>query len=194
VRRCLEKKPERRFQTASDLGFALESLSLSSSSGADRTEMALATDASAWSKRTGWRERLAWIVAGALALAFLAIGVAYFRRPASEAGPARLFVNPPENATRFDSPAISPDGRTLAFIATVDGKTQLWARPLDFATAKPLTEVGVTGPPFWSPDGRFIGFLDDGKLKKIALSGAAPETLCDSSIRVGVGAWNREEE
>src|SRR5262249_16159943 len=103
-----------------------------------------------------------------------------------------LLENAWENARRLDLRAISPDGRTLAFVATVEGKTQLWASPLDSATAKPLTEVGVTGPPFWSPDSRFIGFLDDGKLKKIALSGAAPETLCDSSIRLGVGAWNRE--
>jgi hypothetical protein len=74
----LEKRPERRFQSASDLGFALEALSLPGSSGANRTEMAPGQDASAWSKRSGWRERLAWIVAGALALALLAFGVAYF--------------------------------------------------------------------------------------------------------------------
>src|SRR5262249_28704486 len=102
VLRCLEKKPERRFQTASDLGFALESLSLLGSSRANRTEMALAPDASAWSKRSGWRERLAWIVVGALALALLAIGVAYFRRPAPGAEPMSVFVTPPEKATRFD--------------------------------------------------------------------------------------------
>src|SRR5262245_15691141 len=192
VRRCLEKKPERRFQTASDLGFALESLSLSSSSGADRTEMALAPDASAWSKRTGWRERLAWIVAGALALAFLAIGVAYFRSPATETEPMRLFLTPPEKATRFDLPAISPDGRTLAFVATVEGKTQLWARPLKSTTARPLVEVGNVNPPFWSPDSRFIGFIDNNKLKKIALADGTLETLCDAPGIIGVGAWNRE--
>src|SRR5262249_33729406 len=92
VRRCLEKKPERRFQTASDLGFALEALSLSSSSGADRTEMATAPGSSAWSKRRGWRERIWMIVAGVLALALLAFGIAHFRRPAPEAETLRLFV------------------------------------------------------------------------------------------------------
>jgi Tol biopolymer transport system component len=192
VRRCLEKKPERRFQTASDLGFALEALALTGSSGANRTEMARAMDASAWSKRSGWRERLAWIVAGAMALALLALGVAYFRRPAPEVESIRLYVNPPEKATRFDMPAISPDGRTLAFIATVEGKTQIWVRPLNSAIAKPLAEVGETGTIFWSPDSRFIGFIDDNKLKKIALSDGTLETLCDSSNRFGVGAWNRE--
>ncbi len=47
--------------------------------------------------------------------------------------------------------------------------------------------------PFWSPDSRFIGFIEDGKLKKIALAGGAPETLCDAGDRIGLGgAWNPE--
>jgi Tol biopolymer transport system component len=154
--------------------------------------MATATGSSAWSNRSGWRERIWMIVAGVLALALLAFGVAYFRRPASEAGPVRLFVNPPEKATRFDLPTISPDGRTLAFVATVEGKTQLWARPLNSATATPLTEIGAIEPPFWSPDSRFICFAEGDKLKKIALAGGAPETLCDSLGTLSVGAWNRE--
>ncbi|HEV2664490.1 MAG TPA: protein kinase, partial [Blastocatellia bacterium] len=192
VRRCMEKKPERRFQTASDLGFALEALSLSSSSEANRTEMATAPGSSAWSKRSGWRERIWMIVAGVLALALLTFGVAYFRRPAPEAETLRLFVNPPEKATRFDLPTISPDGRTLAFVATVEGKTQLWARPMNSATATPLVEIGAIEPPFWSPDSRFICFVEGNRLKKIALAGGAPETLCDSVDPLSVGAWNRE--
>jgi len=192
VRRCLEKKRERRFQTASDLGFALEALSLPGSHGAHRTEMAPALGSSVWSKSSGWRERIWMIVASLLTLALLAFGVAYFRRPAPEAEPMRLFVNPPEKATRFDLPAISPDGRMLAFVATVEGKTQLWVRPLYSTTARPLADVGNVGIPFWSPDSRFIGFIDNNKLKKIALAGGTPEALCDSIVRFGVGAWNRE--
>ncbi len=104
----------------------------------------------------------------------------------------RLFVTPPEKATRFYQPAISPDGRTLAFVATVEGKTQLWARPLNSTTARPLVEVGNVYTPFWSPDSRFIGFIDNNKLKKIALADGTLETLCDAPGLVGVGAWDRE--
>jgi serine/threonine protein kinase len=192
VRRCLEKKPERRFQSASDLGFALDALSLSGSSGSSRTKMAPALEASALSKRSGWRERLAWIVAGALALISLTFGIAYFRSPALEAETIRLSVTPPEKATRFDRPAISPDGRTLAFIATVEGKTQLWTRPLNSTTAKSLAEVGETGTPFWSPDSRFIGFVEGNRLKKISIAGGTPENLCDLIDRLSVCSWNRE--
>ena len=59
VRRCLEKKPERRFHSAHDLGFALEALLLPSSSGANRTEAVRALDTSATAKRSSWRERIA---------------------------------------------------------------------------------------------------------------------------------------
>ncbi len=178
--------------SASDLGFALEALSLSSSSGADRTGMATAPGSSAWSKSNGLRERIWMIVAGVMALALLAFGVAYFRRPAPEGETLRLFVTPPEKATRFDLPTISPDGRTLAFVATVEGKTQLWAQPLNSAKAIPLAEIGAIEPPFWSPDSRFICFIEGNSLKKIALAGGAPETLCDSAVPLSVGSWNRE--
>ncbi len=220
VRRCLEKKPERRFQTASDLGFALETLSTPGSAGVSPATSAgtaariayeeitsSATDTSARSfaslrsQTTGgtpalpgrWRERLAWMIAaGVLALALLVLGVAYVRRPALEAEPMRFAINPPEKTIRFDWPTISPDGRTLAFIAEVDGKRQLWVRPLSETTARILVEVrDPLTVPFWSPDGKFIAYFELRKLKKIALTGGAPETLCDTPIQGG-GTWNRE--
>ncbi len=101
-------------------------------------------------------------------------------------------INPPEKAKLFDWPTISPDGRTLAFVAEVDGKTQLWVRALGATTARPLVEVRGNSPiPFWSPDSQFIAYFELGKLKKIALAGGMPETLCDTPIGNG-GTWNRE--
>lgn len=190
VRRCLEKKPERRFQTASDLGFALEALTTPSSSGTNRTAAVQALDTAATAKRGGRRERWAWLAAGVMTLIALALGVVYFRRSTPEAETVRLAVTPPEKATRFDWPTISPDGRTLAFIATSEGKTQLWVRPLNATTAKPLAAATPTNWPFWSPDSRFIAFFHEGKLKKIAPTGGTAETICDATI-LG-GAWNQE--
>ncbi len=193
VQRCLEKKPEHRFHSAHDMGFALEAVStLTNSSGANLTEAAKTLESSAMTKRSGWRERIAWIVAGITTLALLALGVAYVRRPALDAEPLRFAINPPEKAKLFDWPAISPDGRTLAFIAEVDGKTQLWVRPLGATTARPLVEVRDNLPaPFWSPDSQFIAYFELSKLKKIALAGGTPENLCDSPSQGG-GTWNRE--
>ncbi|MBS1810885.1 MAG: serine/threonine-protein kinase, partial [Acidobacteria bacterium] len=190
VRRCLEKKPELRFHSAHDLGFALSTVA--SSSGNHRTEAVPALQTVTLTKPGGWRDRIAWLVAGVLALALLALGVAYVRRPAQKAEEMRLYVNPPEKATLFDWPTISPDGRTLAFVADVDGKTQLWVRPLEATTARPLVEVRDSLPtPFWSPDGQFIAYFDIPKLKKIAVTGGTSETLCDSPLNGG-GTWNRD--
>ncbi|MBL8208741.1 MAG: serine/threonine-protein kinase, partial [Blastocatellia bacterium] len=191
VRHCLEKKPEMRFQSARDLGFALEALTPPGSSGANRTEAVQALEPSTATKGSGWRDRLGWIAAGLMTLIALALGVAYIRRPALEAETVRLSVTPPETATSFDYPTISPDGRTLAFVATVAGKTQLWVRPLNSTTAKPLAEVGRVSAPFWSPDSRYLAYADSEKLKKIALDGGAPETLCDTQFNFA-GTWNRE--
>jgi DNA-binding winged helix-turn-helix (wHTH) protein len=140
---------------------------------------------------SGWRNRIGWIATGALALIALALGMAYVRHPVLNAEPMRFSITPPENAKLFDWPTISPDGRTLAFIAEVDGKTELWVRPLDTTTARPLVEVSsVRLQPFWSPDSQFIGYADQGKVKKIALVGGTPETLCE--MLFGGGTWNRD--
>ena len=187
VRRCLEKKPERRFQTASDLGFALEALATPSPSGANRTDAVQTL----MTKRGGWRERIAWLTAAAFILATLGLTWAYFKRkPEAEARVMKFAINPPENAS-FDNVAISPDGRWLAFTAATGGKVQLWVRALDASEAKALPGTEGARFPFWSPDNHWIGFFTANKLKKIEVSGGPPQTLCDVLVPTG-GAWNRD--
>ncbi len=85
---------------------------------------------------------------------------------------------------------LSPDGSLLAFVAIPDegGQRQLYVRRLDQLQATPLSGTeGVRGP-FFSPDGRWIGFFADGKLKKIPVTGGAAITLCDAPSDRG-GAW-----
>ena len=198
VRRCLEKKPERRFQSTSDLGFALEALPGSAGvppagvKSDELTPVGLPLHPTGETPALpGWRARLSWIAAGVFALTTLAFGVAYFRRPAMEAKAVRLLVNPPDKATRFDWPTISPDGRTLAFIATVEGKTQLWVRPLNSTIAKPLPGTEGANYPFWSPDSQFLAYSVSSQFKKIALAGGTSAFLC-SMPASEPGAWSQE--
>jgi hypothetical protein len=122
VRRCLEKKPERRFQSTSDLGFALEALSAPSSSSGNN----LATTANALiegtAKPTAWRNRIWMTATVVVSLIALALGVAYFNRTASDTRAARLsFTAPPNltfNDTQADYVVISPNGQKIAFTAT----------------------------------------------------------------------------
>ncbi len=102
----------------------------------------------------------------------------------------RLSVLPPENAT-FESFAVSPDGRKLAFTAAVNGRVMLWVRVLDSLEAKPLAGTDNASWPFWSPDSRSIGFFLPNKLKAVAISGGPPREIAD--VVVGKGAaWSPE--
>jgi Tol biopolymer transport system component len=88
---------------------------------------------------------------------------------------------------------LSPDGSTLAFAAPDEGgRVVLWVRPLNSATARPLAGTSNAASPFWSPDGRWIAFLADGKLKKIDASGGPVITICDAGLSPA-GSWNRDD-
>src|SRR5262245_1760439 len=183
VRRCLEKQPERRFQTAYDLSYALEMLS--SSSGA-RLEAA-----GAGPSRLFGQARLAWTAAAALLLVSLGLTWAYFtRQPTVDARMMKLSILPPENSS-FGQIAVSPDGLLLAFTAATGGKVQLWVRALDSSNTRALAGTQGAVFPFWSPDSRFIGFFADGKLKKIEVNGGPVQLLCDVPMTPHGGAWSR---
>jgi Tol biopolymer transport system component len=196
VRRCLEKRTERRFQRSTDLTIALEALSKPSTSDAQRTEPLRALDTAALTKRAGWRERVAWIAAGLFALLAVTalVGVRAIRGQ-PEARAVRFTISAPEKTNFFGLTfVLSPDGRHLAFCAAdINGKRQLYMRPLDSFTAQPLPGTEDAVFPFWSPDSRSIGFFSQGKLKRIELSGGPPQTLCDVKA-AGGGSWNRAGE
>ncbi|MFS8085776.1 MAG: protein kinase domain-containing protein, partial [Acidobacteriota bacterium] len=185
---CLEKRPERRFQSASDIAFALESVSGLIS---QPTQSALTVPAPRQSVLS--RERLAWLtVCGILLIVAAAFAVGYFLRSQTSPAAIRLSLTTPDKATLPAHITVSPDGSRLVFIATnADGKRLLWIRPLDSLTAQPLTSTEGAEAPFWSPDNRFVGYFANGKLFKIDAGGGRPQALCDIRESRG-GAWNRD--
>jgi Tol biopolymer transport system component len=182
VRKCLSKDPEDRWQNASDLGSELKWI------GESGSQAGVATPVAARRKN---RERLAWAVA---ILALLAAGAAVFRSGRGTRGfaiPMRSSIILTDKSA-LRSIALSPDGTRLAFVARDSaGKNLLWIRPLDSLAAQPL--LGTENPafPFWSPDGRSLGFFADGKVKRIDASGGPPRTLGDAPVPRG-GSWSRE--
>jgi Tol biopolymer transport system component len=111
-------------------------------------------------------------------------------RPAPEKRAVRFFVAPPAKAI-IDTFKLSPDGRYVAIAADVQGKRSLWVRPLESLEPQALPGTDEARYPFWSPDSRYIGFFAQGKLKKTAVTGGPPQTLCEASDGRG-GAWNRD--
>jgi Tol biopolymer transport system component len=84
--------------------------------------------------------------------------------------------------------AISPEGRRLAFAAVQGGQTVLYLRNLNEDTARPLKGTEGAGWPFWSPDGRSIGFAANNQLKRIDLDGELVQMLTGVGNFQG-GTW-----
>src|SRR5262249_6029307 len=118
IRTCLAKDPEHRFQTAHDIKLQLEWIAEGGSQ---------AGGPAAAGARPKNREKLAWAVAGILALAAAALGFGYWKRTPKPQRVVRFEIPVPPNVSAIDTPRISPDGQTLAFNATdSEGKTQIW--------------------------------------------------------------------
>jgi eukaryotic-like serine/threonine-protein kinase len=178
LRGCLEKDPRKRRRDSGDLRLDLE-----------RTLVEPALAVVPLVQAAAGRARTAWIVAGLLAAALAAVLVAsYFRQPA----------RPPEMRVEIDTPptadsasfAISPDGRQLVYAGPAESQRRLHLRVLDASQARPLPGTEGATYPFWSPDGRSIGFFGgDGKLSRIEIGGGPATVLGQGQPGLG-GTWS----
>ena len=133
------------------------------------------------------RGTVAWIAAAVLAVIALGVSFVHFRESPPEQRSVRFQVAPAEKSN-IQNFRLSPDGRFLAFKAD---DRKLWVRALDSLQANSLPGTDGTSDLFWSPDSRFIGFVAQGKLKKIVASGGPPQILCDAPNARG-GTWSRD--
>jgi eukaryotic-like serine/threonine-protein kinase len=179
MQRCLEKDPEHRWHSAWDLRVTLDDIAGDSS---------LTVEAQ---KRSWIGPAVAWAAAALLALG---LGIPAYRHATEEAPRMlKMSVLLPEKATPSitDVPAVSPDGKSIAFGASVEGKYQIWVRDLNSLTARPLPGTEAGNLPFWSPDGRWIGFFAGGKIKKMEVAGGPALTVCGTS-NFGGGSWGKD--
>ena len=184
VRKCLEKDPDDRWQSAHDVASELRWIAEAGSQAGVPAALSL---------RRRSRERLAWLLVALLGAATTLLAAAHLLRVPKPAVAFRATLDPPMDAALipFDElgVALSPDGTQLAFVAIAgDGSKQIWVRDLSEMTARPLSETTGAWYPFWSPDGRYLGFFADGKLKKIDLRGGSPQVLAEAPSGRG-GSW-----
>jgi serine/threonine protein kinase len=178
LRRCLAKDRKARLADASTVGLDIDE----AVDGQTERDVDVRRPPSRLSERIAWMTALVVVITIAAVIGFRAV------RPVPPTAEMRLEITTPAT-TEPTSLAISPDGRYVAFEATTENRSQLWLRSLDALETQPIagTENGVY--PFWSADGRSLGFYADGKLKRINLNGREVQTLANAPVARG-GTWS----
>jgi serine/threonine protein kinase len=183
LRQCLAKSPDQRWHCMHDL---VSELKWITEGGAPSRLPA----APVQPRFAAWR----YVVAAAVALALISAAVLYARF-SGKVPPGRTvsldFVLPEKLHMRsIDIPTPSPDGERIVFSAmNADNKYALWTRSLNSPALRQLPGTEGAILPFWSPDGRQIGFLADGKLKRVDLVGGTPQTIIQIPDNFGAATW-----
>ncbi|HTO87765.1 MAG TPA: protein kinase [Thermoanaerobaculia bacterium] len=187
IGRCLAKDPERRWQSAADVGLELDWIARG---GAERVEA-----------EPRVVPRLRWpigLTVAAVLVAALAVLYAARRPAAATAPPIRFSIRAPQGThfpwVRTQSLfAVSPDGQRIVFVArSENARDNLWVRALSQLSAVALGGTEGAAAPFWSPDSRSIAFFADGKLKRIDAEGGPSVTLCDAPPGYPSGSWGSQ--
>jgi hypothetical protein len=170
VRRCLEKSPEQRFQSARDLSFALSALS-----GTETSSVARATGAAP--------RRLPFLIWLGAPLALAAVsGVTWFVARRSAPITRMQFAIPVPEEMSVSHMALSRDGSMLVFVSPEESSAlpMLYVQRIGSSSVTRLPGTQHASFPFWSPDGAYVAFFANGKLQKVAISGGTPQVLANA--------------
>jgi Tol biopolymer transport system component len=189
VKKCLEKDPDDRWQSAHDVASELRWIAEAGSQAGVPATLSL---------RRRSRERLAWALVAAIS-AVAAAGFGWALRLRGVARDAERpfhaeIVPPPEIRLAAVTPgamALSPDGRRLAFVTAANPQSALAVRDLASGKTERLAGTDAAIFPFWSPDSRWLAFFAEGRLKKIEATGGPVQVVCDAHAGRG-GSWGKD--
>jgi Tol biopolymer transport system component len=175
---CLAKLPDDRWQSARDIALQLRAVTDEPVPPRGTTPH---KGVRVWQTATTGA-LMAAIAAGAFAARHL------LERP-DGGSPVELNVMMPPDVSFFGSPALSPDGRSLVFVATRQ-RPHLWLRPMAGGEARALPGTEDAFLPFWSPDSRSVAFFASDQLKRLDLAGGIPQVLAPATTLPRGGTWN----
>jgi serine/threonine protein kinase/Tol biopolymer transport system component len=180
ISKCLVNDSDDRWQSAADLKHHLDWIA----AGPDAPQ-----------PRAHYSRIVLW-AAVIVAVAAVVFGTWAWRQHTVQSAPAlSTFPIYPPPGTTFDlTHSISPDGRRIALTAVpVDSPRELWIRSLDSLAPQRIAGAEGATHPFWSPDGRSVGFFADRKLKKVELTSGNVHVICDIAGAGGGASWNQDD-
>ncbi len=203
LRRCLHKDCGHRLRDIGDARIALEELSIAGALGASSGLVESLPASRVSSERVPfWSRKISLVraTASALLLALAASILAWVvlrSLPQAPSPLTRVTVSAPrgEMLESITHPllAISPDARHIVFLAGHGAISQLYLRAVDQWEATPIPGSQGAGNPIFSPDGEWIAFFGDGKLKKLSVRGGNAFPICDASTAASRGAsWSTD--
>ena len=195
VGKCLAKEADERYSSAGDLAKDLSRQQKQLDSGRSRlssvrTRPADSGQESAAASRRP--SRAVWAAAAGAAVLAFGLGLLVPSGEESRPTPAYRLEAPLPEGVNPRGLALSPDGRTIVAVGQSGGRTALWRRPMDGLEFVEIPDTEGASYPFWSPDSQWIGFFAEGQLKKVAVVGGPPQTLCEAPEGRG-GTWNRDD-
>ncbi|HEX5160492.1 MAG TPA: protein kinase [Steroidobacteraceae bacterium] len=175
--KCFEKDPRRRLRDIGDAGFDLDEQVDETARAAQATRRAWMTPALA--------------LAGVLLLAIA--GVMWLGREKPPAAPVQFTIAPPPQHILVGPPVPSPRGERLAFVAmSPAGESALWLRPRDTTEARRIAGTEGALRPFWSPDGRFVGFHSNGIVKRVDPDRGPVQSVVRAAMPFAGASWNAD--
>jgi eukaryotic-like serine/threonine-protein kinase len=190
LRRCLEKDLRSRLQAIGEARITLEE-TLSGTPEAGTTVGVSGV------QQPLWKRFLPWGLLGVVVVALMLMLIRL--RQVTQPNPQtvkRLALTLPANQqlalAELPAVALSLDGKRLVYVARQGASTQLYLRLMDRFEATPLQGTEGATDPFLSPDGQWVGFFAEGRLKRVSVQGGAPMTLCEATTDRGA-SWGTDD-
>ena len=200
LERCLQKDPHRRMHDIADARIEMDDY---------RTMSLTSTAAATKDARQGllqFRPISFGLASAALVVAGVLIGALlinrWFQTPSAPL-PTIRSVLPLSSAEVLQdirtwigtALSFSPDGRRLVHVGVHEGTTQLFLRQLDQLETSAIAGTGGATNPFFSPDGEWIGFFAEGRLKKVSVADGSISIVCNDPGPIPTGAfWGAGDE
>lgn len=194
ISKALAKDPGMRYQHVDEIPADLRTIELKSGSVTTRISSQTRLFKTPAPKNNKIKIQLPWLITTAVILisALLFLFVFNNKENSNKEAITRLSIVIPHDHQPIYSDdqviTISPDGKYVAYIGSMNGTPQIFLRAMNGYEVTPLDGTQGAANPFFSPDGKWIAFFAGGKLKKISVSGGTPETLCDAQANRG-GYW-----